>query len=184
MNDAKIVELYWQRSGDAIPETDRKYGAYCHTVAMNILNDRQDAEECVNDTYMGAWNSMPDKRPERLAPFLGRITRNFAISKLRGKTRVKRGGGELELAMEELGELTAENDVERQFELNELSEALNDFLSGLSETERRVFLARYWYMAPEKEIAEKFSFSRSKVSSMNRRTRLKLCAYLKEAGLC
>lgn len=185
MEDAKIVELYWQRSSDAIQETDRKYGAYCHTVAVNILNDAQDAEECVNDTYMGAWNSMPDKRPERLAPFLGKIARRFAVSRLREKTRVKRGGGEAALVLDELSEyIPSYSGPERQVELQELTAAIDRFLSGLPETERGVFLARYWFMAPEKEIAERFTFSRSKVSSMLRRTRLKLCTYLEEAGLC
>ena len=185
MEDAKIVELYWQRSGNAIQETDKKYGAYCHTVAANILNNAQDAEECVNDTYMGAWNAMPDKRPERLSPFLGKIARRFAVSKLREKTRTKRGGGEAALVLDELSEyIPTCQDPERQIELQELTAAVNDFLSRLSETERGVFLARYWFMAPEKEIAEHFSFSRSKVSSMLRRTRLKLCSYLEEAGLC
>lgn len=185
MEDSKIVELYWQRSSDAIQETDRKYGAYCHTVAVNILNDAQDAEECVSDTYMGAWNSMPDKRPERLAPFLGKIARRFAVTKLREKTALKRGGGEAALVLGELSEyIPAYDNTERQIELHELSAAVNSFLSLLPETERSVFLARYWFMAPEKEIAERFTFSRSKVSAMLRRTRLKLCTYLEEAGLC
>lgn len=94
MDDAKIVELYWQRAESAITETAAKFGAYLHAVAFNILGSAQDAEECVNDTYLGAWNSMPDKRPMRLSPYLGRIARNAAIDRAEAAARLKRGGGE------------------------------------------------------------------------------------------
>lgn len=96
MNDREIVNLYWQRSEQAISETERKYGSYCHIIAYNILENSEDSEECVNDTWMSAWNAMPDKRPDRLSPFLARITRNFALTKIgppHGKEAGRRRSG-------------------------------------------------------------------------------------------
>ena len=104
MEDQAIVELYWQRSDRAIAETERKYGRYCHKIAWNICMNCQDAEECVNDTWFRAWNLMPDKRPAALPGFLGGITRNLAIDRYKTKNRKKRGGGETELALEELSD--------------------------------------------------------------------------------
>ena len=100
MEDTAIVDLYWQRSDRAISETDHKYGRYCHAIAYNFVKNKEDAEECVNDTWFRAWNSMPDKRPSVLSTFLGAITRHLAISVYRGKTSQKRGGGEMPLALE------------------------------------------------------------------------------------
>ena len=107
MDDSKIVDLYWARSDSAIAETAKKFGAYCRTIAYNVLQNPEDSDECVNDTYMRAWNSMPDKRPSALAPYLGRITRNLALSRVIDKNRLKRGGGEVALALDELDECTA-----------------------------------------------------------------------------
>ena len=185
MEDWQIVELYWQRQSTAISETAAKYGAYCRTVAYNILSSAEDAEECVNDTYMSAWNAMPDKRPERLAPFLGKITRNHALSRMRGRARQKRGGGELALALEELDEcVPSRSDVEREVEQRELAAALSSFIEGLPQPDRQVFVSRYWYLAPVDEIAEKFGFSRSKTASMLYRCRNKLRKFLVQEGLC
>lgn len=185
MEDWQIVELYWQRQSTAISETAAKYGAYCRTVAYNILSSAEDAEECVNDTYMSAWNAMPDKRPERLAPFLGRITRNHALSRMRGRARQKRGGGELSIALEELDEcIPSVSDVEREVECRELASAMAAFIDSLPEPERQVFVSRYWYLAPVDEIAEKFGFSRSKTASMLYRCRNRLQKFLQQEGLC
>ena len=107
MDDSKIVDLYWARSDSAIAETAKKFGAYCRTIAYNVLQNPEDSDECVNDTYMRAWNSMPDKRPSALAPYLGRITRNLALSRVTDKNRLKRGGGEVALALDELDECIA-----------------------------------------------------------------------------
>ena len=184
MEDAEIVDLYWQRSEQAIEETERKYGAYCRHIARSVCNDREDAEECVNDTWLGAWNAMPDKRPSRLSTFLGRICRNLAIHVVERRGRLKRGGGELPLALEELGECLADTqDVERDYELREFRQAIGDFVAGLSRPERQVFVARYWYLAPVAEIAERMHFSQSKVKSMLYRLRERLGRYLKEEGL-
>ena len=185
MEDAQIIELFFARSEDAISELDKKYGKLCHKLADNILASAQDAEECVNDTYMSAWNAMPDKRPERLAPFLGKITRNHALSRMRGRARQKRGGGELALALEELDEcIPSPADVEREVEHRELAAAVGAFIDGLPNPERQVFVSRYWYLAPVDEIADKFGFSRSKTASILFRCRNKLQKFLQQEGLC
>ena len=185
MEDTDIVALYWKRSEEAIPETESKYGAYCQTIAKNILANDEDAEECVNDTWLSAWNSMPDHRPTRLAPYLGKLTRWLSISRLRERQSLKRGGGECFLALEELAEvLDSGEDVQRSVELKELNRMVRGFLNGLNETERELFLARYWFMVPVKEIANRFGFSPNKVSTSLLRTRRKLHSYLKEEGLC
>ena len=185
MEDEKIVDLYWQRSDRAIPETESKYGAYCHTVALRITNNREDAEECVNDTWLGAWNSMPEHRPTFLAPYLAKLTRWLSLSKLKTKNRLKRGAGEVTLSLEELrSELGEGTDLAKQIELKELSEYLNSFISSLPAHERKVFLARYWYSASICEIAEKSGYSESKIKTMLLRTRRKLRKALEVEGLC
>lgn len=185
MEDSKIVDLYWQRRDAAITETDKKYGPYCKTVAYNILENREDSDECVNDTYLRAWNSMPDARPKALSTYLAKITRNLAISRLRARNSLRRGGGETTLALEELAEIVpAEQNLEAMIERREMTRLLNELLAALEGEERRVFLARYFFMTPVKEIAGRFGFSESKVKSMLSRTRGKLRRYLKEEGLC
>ncbi len=185
MEDRKIVDLYWQRDENAIPETAAKFGGYCRTIAYNILSDAEDAEECLNDTWLRAWNTMPTNRPSRLAPYLGKLSRWISLTRLREKTSLKRGGGETALVLDELADAVDSGaDVEKAVELKELNAALRRFLKTLGETERQVFLARYWFIASIAEIAEKFGFSESKVNSMLHRTRKKLLGYLKEEGLC
>ncbi len=185
MKDTEIVELYWKRSEQALEESNAKYGSYCRAVAMNILENREDSEECVNDTWLSAWNAMPDKRPSRLGAFLAKITRNSAISRALEKTRLKRGGGQVPLALEEIEECVPGGyDPEIALNQRELEEALRRFVRALPETERQVFLARYWYLTPVSEIAEKFAFSQSKTASMLHRTRRKLQRMLQEEGLC
>jgi RNA polymerase sigma-70 factor (ECF subfamily) len=184
MEDAAIVELYWQRDQQAIAETDKKYGAYCQHIAYAVCSDRLDAEECVNDTWLRAWGAMPDKRPTVLSTFLGKITRNLAINRFQHKTRKKRGGGETELALEELEDcIPAALDVERRYELQEFQQAIGRFVSGLSETEQKVFVARYWYLAPVEDIARRLQISSSKTKSMLFRLRNRLRLYLKEEDL-
>ena len=185
MKDTEIVELYWQRSERAVEESDRKYGAYCRTVAYNILENSEDASECVNDTWLSAWNAMPDKRPSRLGAFLARITRNGAIGKALERSRLKRGGGQIPLALDELEEcLPGGCDPEKELQRKELEGALRRFVHTLPADEKRVFLARYWYLTPVAEIAEKLGFSQSKTAGMLHRTRKKLQRMLQEEGLC
>ena len=153
MEDRKIVDLYWQRDENAIPETAAKFGGYCRTIAYNILSDAEDAEECLNDTWLRAWNTMPTNRPSRLAPYLGKLSRWISLTRLREKTSLKRGGGETALVLDELAEAVDSGaDVEKAVELKELNAALRRFLKSLGETERQVFLARYWFIASIAEI--------------------------------
>ena len=185
MDDARIVDLYWARSERALEETERKFGAYCRTVAYNILSDASDAEECVNDAWMKAWNSMPTDRPRRLAPYLGKMTRWLSLSRLRERNSLKRGGGELPLALDELAEaLDSGADTQKELEFRELERALRRLIEALGKDERDVFLSRYWYMAPIAEIAEKYGLTESNVKTMLHRTRKKLMKRLKEEGLC
>ena len=181
MEDKRIVDLYWSRSEAAISETDRKYGKYCFSIAYNILTNNEDAEESVSDTYMAAWKSMPPKRPSILATFLGKITRHLSIDRWRARNRNKRGGGEIVLALEELEDCVADSEtVEKAFERKQLTLIFNRFLESLPETERRIFLCRYWYLDPISDIASCFGFSDSKVTSMLYRTRKKLRAVLEK----
>ena len=185
MDDAIIVDLYWQRSDQAVPETIRKYGGYCRAIAQNILTNREDAEECVNDTWLGAWNSMPENRPQHLAPYLAKLTRWLSLNRLDERKSLKRGGGETSLALEELSEtLDSGADVQRTLERKELADAVNRFLETLAVPERRVFLARYFYLLPIKEITARTGFSQGKIKSMLLRTRRRLLRFLKEEGLC
>ena len=185
MEDRQIVELYWKRAEEAIPATAAKYGAYCRTIANNILANEEDAEECVNDTWLKAWNSMPDNRPTLLGAYLGKLTRWLSLSRLRERGRLKRGGGETSLALDELAEVISDgSDIQRELEIRELNAAVRVFLKSLEETEREVFLSRYWFLLPVKEIAARFGFSPNKVSTLLHRTRRKLQSYLKEEGLC
>ena len=172
MEDGQILDLYWARSESAIAETAAKYGGYCYTIAIHILTNNEDAEESVNDTYLAAWNAIPPRRPKLLAPFLGRITRNLAIDRLRTRNRDKRGGGEAALALEELEEVVGGSESPESAALQkELADSINRFLDQLPRTERRVFLLRYWYVEPIADIADKTGFSPSKVTSMLHRIR-------------
>ena len=185
MNDREIVELYWQRSERAISETAKKYGQYCRIVAYNILGDSQDSEECVNDTWLAAWNSMPNNRPNRLNPYLAKITRNFALQKIVYRTAKKRGGGEAELALEELDDCVPSGScIEKELEEKELSEAINRFVDRLPDEEQLAFIGRYWFLASEREIARKQGCSRSKINATLKHTREKLKNYLLQEGLC
>ena len=137
MEDRDSVELYWQRSDRAVQESEKKYGPWCRTIAQNIVADLRDAEECVSDTWLAAWNAMPDKRPERLSPFLARITRNFALTRVVRRRAKKRGGGEVALALEELDEcLAADCDLEKELEDRELSRVIDAFIGQLGEEEQ------------------------------------------------
>lgn len=175
MDDKSIVDLYWQRSENAILETQTKYGGYCYSIAYNVLASNEDAEESVNDTYLAAWNQLPPHRPSVLATFLGRITRNISISKWRTRSAHKRGGGEIVLALEELGDCVAgRQNIESAYIRKEAVAAFNCFLDTLSPVERNVFLRRYWFLDSIADIAKSFGFTQGKVKSMLHRTRTKL----------
>ena len=183
MNDTEIVELYWSRKERAVEETAKKYGSYCYAIAYNILSNREDSEESVNDTYIEAWNAMPPHRPLILSSFLGKITRRLAIDKWRSDHAQKRGGGELTDVLDELAECVAyEDSAERHLEKQMLSQAINDFLRTLSETERKIFVCRYFYMESVEAVCKRFGYSVSKVKSTLFRVREKLRIYLQKEG--
>lgn len=185
MEDSAIIELYWQRSDTAISESERKYGRYCRKIARNICTTPEDAEECVNDTWLKAWNLMPDKRPTVLSAFLGSITRSVALNLIKAQNRLKRGGGETTLALDELAECVAGRaDPQREVEERELARALGRFVGALPREEKQVFILRYWYLAPVEEIAKTLGFSTSKTKSMLHRTRKKLKTFLEKEELC
>lgn len=184
MEDSQILALYFARSENAIQETDRKYGRYCYKIAYSILGSRQDSEESVNDTYLSAWNSIPPRKPARLATYLGRLTRNISIDRWRGSNAQKRGRGEAALALDELSQcVSGQPGMEETMVQKEVIASLNRFLASLSEDERTVFLCRYWYVNSMEEIAQKTGFSLGKVKSMLHRTRKKLAANLQKEGL-
>jgi len=183
MEDHQIVDLYWQRNENAIAETAAKYGNYLYGISNHILQNAEDAEECVNDTYNDAWQSMPPHRPSILSTFLGKITRRISIDLWRKHSAEKRGGGVIPLALDELEEcVSGTGDVEGEVERLELQKMLNDFLLALPQTERVVFMRRYWYMDSVSDIAGRFACSESKVKSMLYRTRNRLRAMLEKEG--
>lgn len=184
MDDSKIIELYNARSEDAIAETSKKYGRYCYSIAYNILHSNEDSEECVNDTYLRAWNVIPPQKPDPLSVFLGRITRNLSLDRWRRKTSEKRGGGEIPLALDELAEcIPSLDDHEQALEKLALTEIIDRFLGSLPTEKRKIFVRRYWHLSPVKEIAADFGFSVSKVKMILMRTREELRKYLAKEGV-
>ena len=183
MEDCAIVNLYWSRDPEAIRRTGEKYGGYCRAIARNILADHRDAEECVSDTWLNAWNSMPKDRPSLLAPYLGKITRNLALSRWRAGHAEKRGGGELPLVLDELTECVSPGGVLQSLEAAELEEAVNRFLGALPERERSVFLRRYWFAEPMADIAKRYGMREVTVRTSLFRSREKLRRYLEKEAL-
>ena len=184
MEDSQIVALYFRRSEQAIQETDNKYGHYCFQIANGILFNPEDGEECVSDTYMTAWKSIPPNRPIHLAPFLGKITRHIALDRWRRRFSQKRGGGEVALALEELEDcLPGKDSPEEHLRRKVFQEGLNRFLGKLPEQERMIFVCRYWYLRSVKEISEKTCLSESNVKTRLFRTRNKLRTFLAEEEL-
>lgn len=181
MDDSKIIDLYWQRDERAISETDGKYGTFCYSLAYRILEQHQDAEECVSDTWLRAWNAMPPQRPNRLQQFLARITRNLAFDRWRAHRAGKRCA--LTVALDELEScLPAPDGVEEPLRQKELSEALSRFLNALPARERGIFLRRYFYVESTKEIAERCGLKESHVLTLLSRTRKKLREQLRKEG--
>ncbi len=183
MEDERIVGLFWERNEQALAESEAKYGAYCHAIARNILASREDAEECVNDTWLRAWNAMPPQRPAVLAAFLGKITRNLSFDRYRKLHREKRGGGEISLVLDELEEcIPGGEDPEAQLQLKELTAEIARFLSTLSREKRTMFLLRYWYAESIAEIARRLAMSENNVSVSLNRIRTKLRDHLAKGG--
>lgn len=183
INDIELIRLYQGGAESAITESERRYGAYCRKIAMNVLEDPEDAQECVNDVWLKAWNGIPTEAPPNLQAYFGKLTRELAIDRWRRNHSEKRGGGEVALCLDELSEcVPAKGDVETTVAQKELAQTLRRFVATLDETPRRVFVCRYWYFDTVPEIAARFGFTRSKVTSMLHRTRKQLKTYLKECG--
>ena len=184
MNDGEIVNLFLKRDEEALRAVADQYGAKLNRVSYRITKDEQTAEECVNDTWFRAWNRMPSERPTALSAFLGCITRNLAINTIKAKNRIKRGGGEASLALEELSECLSDGrNPEKVLEEKELEKLIGHFTAGLKETDRTIFVLRYWYLVPVASIAVKLQCSQGKVKSSLFRTRKKLREALQEEGL-
>ena len=181
MEDEKIVKLYWERNENAIRETEQKYGKYCYTIAYNILHSREDADECVNDTYNGAWNAMPPEKPTKLSSFLGRITRNIAIDRYRRDNAQKRSA-ETDIVIDEYWECIPNKEASIEDELV-LKQAINGFLASLDSRDRVIFMRRYWYSMSVKDIAAGFRLSETHISVILHRTRNKFKDYLTREGV-
>jgi len=183
MDDSKIVQLYWDRNEQALTATSDKYGNYCISIAKNILGNKEDAEECVNDTYMRAWNSLPPHRPNILSTYLGKITRNLSFNLYKRNTADKRGGGEVPVVLDEIVDLVSDtDDVEKEIDRRELVKAIDDFLGKLPADKRSIFICRYWYFDSISNIASRFGMTNNYVSVLLNRLRLKLHNYLLERG--
>ena len=173
--------MYFARNEDAIAESEKAYGAYCLGVAGNILPSGEDAKECVNDTWMRAWKSIPPNRPNSLKLFLARITRNLAYNKARANTAVKRRG-ELYAVLDELDGCISRECAEMRVEISELTRSINEFLATLEVRERNIFVRRYFFADPTSAIARRYALSSSNVLTILSRTRKKLKKHLQKEG--
>lgn len=183
MEDSGILRLYLERDERAVRETQKKYGKYCLRIAVNILGDPRDAEEAASDALVGAWNAIRTEAPVSLKAFLARLTRRAALKKLRARSAQRRGGGEAEAALSELSECVPDTArTEDAVEARELAEAINAFLDGLNPADRRIFLRRYWYFEPVKDIARSLGVTQSKVKMTLKRRRDELAERLTKEG--
>lgn len=184
MDDKDIIELYWNRLETAIEETARKYGHFCFHIADHILRNKEDSDECVNDTYLRMWNVVPPQRPQSLKAFLGKITRNLALHKWEKRQAKKRGKDEVTYALEELREcVPGQNNLEGITEQLVLVDTLNKFLEQLDMENRKIFMERYFCFLSIKEIAERYQMGESKVKMSLFRSRGKLKIMLEQEGI-
>ncbi|SFG47745.1 RNA polymerase sigma factor [Oribacterium sp. WCC10] len=187
MTDQEIIALYFKRSESAIEETERKYGSYCHYIAMNILYNDEDSKECVNDTWLNTWNAIPPAKPSILKTFIGKITRNLALNLYEKQNAKKRGKSETSYVLDELSECLADEKVSQPEAVAErltLTECINQFLEKQPTDARKIFVRRYWYVASVNEIAAEYGFSESKVKMTLSRMRTALKNELEQAGIC
>ena len=183
MEDKDIVQMYWDRNEQAIAETSSKYGRYCANIAMNILGNREDAEECVNDTYLNTWNSIPPHKPAILSAFLGKIVRNLSLNKYKFIHTAKRGGNEITLILDELGDIVSDEEAVIDVVIrNELIKTINGFIATLSEEKQYMFFRRYWYSDSIKTISAECGRTENYISVELGRIRKKLRKYLTERG--
>lgn len=183
MEDAKIIELYWERNESAIVETNRKYGGYCHAIAFNILSVKEDAEECVNDTWHRTWNAIPPERPNALRTWLGRIVRNLSLD-LWNKNHAQKRDCTMNQLLSELEDcVPSVVSVEQAMDAKELSVFISSWLDALPEQERFLFIRRYWHGEALKEISRSCQFPPGKLAQKMYHLRLSLKAYLEKEGV-
>lgn len=183
MEDKDIIVLYWKRSEEAVRETEVKYGSFLRMLSYRILHNREDAEECENDTLTAAWNTIPPTRPDSLKAYLGRIVRNLSLDRYTYYKAGKRNR-ELDVLLSELEEcLSADNQVEEAFEAGELAAMINGFLQSVKQENRVIFVRRYWYADSVKTIASLCRISEGKVKTVLFRMRMQLKEYLEERGV-
>ena len=185
MEDSNIITLFWERSEEAISETSSKYGKYCKFIADSILRNEEDAEECVNDTYLRLWNSIPPERPLFFKAYIAKVVRNLALNRYEASHAKKRGGGAVDAAVEELDFCLSDpsQDGEEMENRAALSDLLDRFLEELKPEVRKVFVRRYFYASSVEEIAQSYGMSESKVKMTLLRTREKLKKYLEKEGI-
>lgn len=184
MTDAEIINLYWDRDQSAITQSASQYGGYCYSIANSILNNNEDSEECLNDTWLRAWKAIPPQRPNRLSLFLGRVTRNLAFDKYKMSKAQKRNGGEFQMVLNELDDcIPSSASVEQAVADNELEQLINDYLHTLPERECNIFMLRYWYNEPIAEIGKLLSIKGNNVKASLFRSRKNLKAFLEKEGV-
>lgn len=184
LDDSKIIELFWTRSENAVSETSAKYGTYCRGISMQILHSEADAEECVNDTWLHAWNSIPPSKPNILKAYLGKITRNLSLDRWKRNTAQKRGGSQLELMLEELGDcIPAADSVQLEVETKAVAEVINVFLKEQTEMSRWLFVRRYWYGDSMADLSQKSGMTESNIKTQLFRLRQKLKQRLEKEGV-
>ncbi len=183
MDDQLIVQMFRDRDENAVTEARRRYETYLMYIAENIIHDRQDAEECLNDALLAAWRSIPPQSPEDLRTYLGKLTRRIAINRWRMNTRKKRVRSDLTKSLDEIGEIISCRDVGAELEAEELSREISRFLYSIDKTKRRIFIQRYWYCDSVKTICERYGYGKSRVLVMLKRTRDDLAEHLKKEGL-
>ena len=183
MDDKVIIQHYWDRDERAISETDIKYGTFCSRIAENILENKEDAKECVNDTYLKTWNALPPEWPDILPAFIGRIVRNLAFNSYNSRKTAKRGGGQTDVALEELEECIADKAADLSVEESVLTEIIDSFLGTLSRKNRQIFVMRYWYTESIGYISSVMNMTENSVSVSLNRMRKKLLIYLEERGI-
>ena len=184
MEDNEIIQLYFERNEEAIKATADKYGPYCNSIAYHILNTWEDAEECVTDTYLKAWNSIPPNRPSVLRLFLGKITRNLAFDLYKKMNADKRGGGQIAIVLDELAEcVSGGSEPDKEFDRKQMQDAINSFLGSLSKEKCALFVRRYWYGMTIEELSDESGRSKSNIKTMLFRIRADLKKYLEEEGI-
>ena len=182
MNDPEIIELYFKRDEKAIEETDAKYGKLCYRIAYNILNNHEDSEECVNDTYLGVWNAIPPTRPNNFVAFVCRITRNLSLNHLEKMSRQKRSAA-IVVSLDELAEVLPDDSIADGLSNEYIGKAISNFLRSENEVTRNVFMRKYYFFDSIGDISKRFGFSESKLKSMLFHTRNKLKEYLIKEGV-